>query len=134
MYDAPKVILGIIVFLLLFTSPLWINIFGGQASVKPDIQLPDDSKECIYPTDFMKTNHMDLLNEWRDKVVRENQRFLVKNGKFVDFRGKKMEMSLSHTCMKCHNNKSQFCDQCHNYLKVNPYCWDCHVAPKEVKK
>ncbi len=134
MYDAPKVILGIIVFLLLFTSPLWINIFGGQTSVKPNIQLPKDANECVYPTEYMKNYHMDLLNDWRDKVVRDNQRFLLKNGNFVDFRGKKMEMSLSHTCMKCHNNKSQFCDQCHNYLSVNPYCWDCHVAPKEGMK
>lgn len=134
MYDSPKVILGIIVFLLLFTSPLWVNIFSGQATDKLIIQYPTDTKECVYPTDYMKTEHMDVLDEWRDKVVREDQRFLLRNGKFVEFRGKKMEMSLSHTCMKCHNNKSQFCDQCHNYLSVNPYCWDCHVAPKEVLK
>ena len=38
-------------------------------------------------------------------------------------------MSLTNTCLGCHSNKAQFCDQCHNYLEVTPYCWDCHVDP-----
>jgi hypothetical protein len=33
--------------------------------------------------------------------------------------------------MECHSNKTKFCDQCHNYMGVAPYCWDCHIAPKE---
>jgi hypothetical protein len=35
--------------------------------------------------------------------------------------------------MDCHSDKTKFCDQCHNYLSVNPYCWDCHIAPEEKK-
>ena len=45
--------------------------------------------------------------------------------------GKAYNMSLQNTCMKCHPNKSEFCDKCHNYTSVKPYCWDCHVEPKE---
>jgi hypothetical protein len=37
------------------------------------------------------------------------------------------------TCLECHSNKTKFCDQCHNYLDVQPYCWDCHLVPKESK-
>jgi len=33
--------------------------------------------------------------------------------------------------MDCHNNKTKFCDQCHNYAGVSPYCWECHIEPKE---
>jgi hypothetical protein len=33
--------------------------------------------------------------------------------------------------MDCHSNKSKFCDQCHNYVDVDPFCWDCHIEPKE---
>ena len=40
--------------------------------------------------------------------------------------------SLSNTCMACHSNKTQFCDQCHNYLAVTPTCWGCHLD-KEKK-
>jgi hypothetical protein len=35
-------------------------------------------------------------------------------------------MSLEDTCFKCHSNTSQFCDSCHTYAGVQPYCWDCH--------
>ena len=44
------------------------------------------------------------------------------------------QKSLTKTCMKCHENKDQFCDKCHATVSVNPYCWDCHVDPKGVKK
>jgi hypothetical protein len=33
--------------------------------------------------------------------------------------------------MKCHNNKKNFCDRCHERLSVNPTCWDCHNLPEE---
>jgi hypothetical protein len=42
-------------------------------------------------------------------------------------------MSLQNSCMKCHSNKKEFCDKCHNYVAVKPYCWSCHIAPKEDK-
>ena len=35
-------------------------------------------------------------------------------------------------CMKCHTNKEKFCDECHTYAAVKPYCWDCHIQPKEA--
>jgi hypothetical protein len=41
-------------------------------------------------------------------------------------------MSLTRTCLDCHSNKAEFCDRCHTYMAVDPYCWDCHVEPKEA--
>jgi hypothetical protein len=60
-------------------------------------------------------------------VVREGRRDYVST-----LSGTTYDMSLSRTCMDCHSNKADFCDRCHDYLAVNPYCWDCHVEPKET--
>jgi hypothetical protein len=73
----------------------------------------------------MKTEHMKMLDEWRQEVVRDNLRY------YKSTTGKTYYKSLQTTCMDCHSNKSKFCDQCHNYMAVAPYCWDCHIAPKE---
>lgn len=129
MYDSGKIIFGLIVFIGLFTYPIWYDLASSESSKKPNIILPtnEDQKECVASTEFMRSSHMDLLNEWRDKVVRKNIRT------YTSATGKKFEMSLTKTCTSCHYNKAEFCDQCHNYLSVNPYCWDCHVAPPKAE-
>jgi hypothetical protein len=44
-------------------------------------------------------------------------------------------MSLTNTCItQCHSNKAKFCDRCHDYMNVQPWCWDCHNFPKEAGK
>jgi len=45
--------------------------------------------------------------------------------------GNVYDMSLQNTCMECHSNKSKFCDQCHTYTAVAPFCWECHIQPEE---
>jgi hypothetical protein len=123
MYNAGKIIVGILIFLGVFTFPVLYNkITTGPP---PKLELPAKEKECVMPTPFMKASHMELLNEWRDQVVREGNRT------FVNPAGVKFTMSLSSTCMKCHTSKVNFCDRCHNYLSVSPKCWDCHIEPKE---
>lgn len=134
MYDVWKITIGLIIFIVLFTSPIWLNLFSASSKIKPELVYPKDSKQCIEDKDYMNHYHMDILNEWRDKVVRNNQRYLVKNGIPITYNGERLEMSLSLACMKCHGNKQQFCDQCHNYLGVKPYCWDCHVEPSRSGK
>lgn len=126
MYDTGKVLLGILIFLAAFTSPFWLNIANGKGGERPVLEYPTNAKKCLYEKEYMNSYHMDILNEWRDKLVREDIHFTTINGK-------KVEMSLSKTCMSCHTNKDNFCDRCHNYLDVNPYCWDCHVAPENSK-
>ena len=125
MHDAGKIIIGLIIFLVLITFPLWYNASSGQADKMPDPKIITDAKMCVEDAGFMKTDHMYLLNQWRDLVVRDGIRY------FDAPDGNRYEMSLSNTCMNCHSNKSDFCDQCHNYLGVAPYCWDCHIEPKE---
>ena len=124
MYNGGKVIAGLIVFLCLITFPVWYNVVGGKASYRPELKIVSNEKECVESTKYMRIEHMKLLDDWRNTVVRENKRIYVANS------GKKYDMSLSNTCLGCHSNKEDFCDQCHNYLEVTPTCWNCHVVPK----
>ena len=126
MYDAGKIIIGIIIGLALLTFPFWYN--KGRAAPAPEPKLTEKAKEakqCVEATPYMKSSHMQLLNTWRDSVVRQEKR------EYIAASGKEYNMSLQNTCTNCHSNKTQFCDQCHNYMGIAPYCWDCHIAPKE---
>ncbi len=123
MYNTKYVLLGLIVFLGLFTSPFWANL-GSASYERPKLALPADQKECIESAEYMRAEHMQLLNVWRDEALREGKR------SYVASNGKVWTISLQNTCMKCHTNKAEFCDKCHNSNSVNPYCWDCHVEPK----
>jgi hypothetical protein len=126
MNDAGKVIGGLVIFLLIVTSPMWYHLAKGEAPVGPDPAIaPDAGTTCVAETQYMRAKHMDLLNQWRDDVVRKNHRT------YVGLNGEEFDMSLSRTCMGCHSNKAEFCDRCHDYTGVKPYCWDCHVEPME---
>ncbi len=126
MYNANKVIIGIIVFLIFFAMPFWLNF--GKVEALPKPELPKEEKKCIEDTDYMKAYHMKFLDEWRKTKVREGKVNYINN------EGKIYKMSLQRTCMKCHDNKEKFCDRCHKNLVVQPDCWKCHLAPEEVKK
>jgi hypothetical protein len=124
MYDSPKVITGIIIFLLLLTSPILYNVSTGQASYVPELKIETTAKSCVEPTEFMRANHMDLLNNWRNDVVRGASRT------YTAHNGKEYEKSLTNTCMSCHLSRSEFCNKCHDYAGVKqPKCWDCHNEP-----
>ncbi len=128
MYDGKKIIFGLIIFVALVTIPFWVN--AGKAVPNPDPVISAKAKlagKCVLPKETMRTSHMQILNVWRTEVVRD------KNRVYTAPDGKHFDMSLQNTCMDCHANKSTFCDSCHNYADVNPYCWDCHLQPQEVK-
>ena len=133
MYDIGKISAGLLIFLCIITSPIWYNLgydVVRGAAANPDPKIPEalQGQTCVAPKAKMITSHMSLLNTWRDKVVRDGDR------EYVAWNGKTYMISLTEGCMKCHSNKKEFCDQCHNYLDVNPYCWDCHVEPTEETK
>ena len=121
MYDSSKVIAGIIIFLLIITSPIWYNIASGKADYVPQLQIDTEEKQCVESKEYMRANHMELLNQWRDEVVRGASRI------YISQNGKEYEKSLTNTCMSCHTNRSEFCSKCHDYAAVKqPKCWDCH--------
>jgi hypothetical protein len=132
MYDGWKIIIGLIVFVGIATFPFLYDV--GKASIPPPdpkIDTPEIQKmavkKCVESKSFMRAEHMVMINNWRDAVVRDGNRLYTSND------GQQYTMSLQNTCMKCHSNKTKFCDECHNYVGVKPYCWDCHIAPKEEK-
>jgi hypothetical protein len=130
-YDAGKIFTGLALFIILLTAPIWLS--GGKSASPPEIKVDTPAiqklseKRCLEPTAYMKANHMELLNTWRQAVVREGESVYIASD------GKKYRMSLSGTCLYCHSNKDQFCDRCHNYEGVQPACWSCHVVPQELK-
>lgn len=127
MRDKGRIIIGLVIFLVLITFPIWYNVASGKAGYVPELQKPATAEQCVMETSYMTAYHMNLLDEWRDKVVREGVRMTT------DMSGKPIEMSLSRTCLGCHTEKAEFCDKCHNYMSVDPFCWDCHVDPKETR-
>lgn len=127
MNDKNWIIAGIIIFVVIVTFPFWFS--RGKAVPTPEPELTEKAKAavtCVRSTEYMKTQHMQLLDEWRLAVVRDGKRI------FVNEKGEEFNMSLSNTCLDCHANKAEFCDKCHNYASVKPYCWKCHLDnPKE---
>jgi len=124
MYDADKIITGLIIFLGLVTFPIWYGITSAKAAQVPDPKIITEEEQCVEETQYMKDQHMSLLNDWRDSVVREGNRTYIASD------GKEYNISLTGTCLSCHSNKAEFCDQCHNYVEVKPNCWDCHNQPE----
>jgi hypothetical protein len=125
MYNARIIITLAVVFLVLATLPFWYGLIRATGKTPPVLEVPIGQKECVMPVNYMKENHMTLLNKWRDEIVRDGDRSPVVVNRV------KYEKSLSGTCLKCHAKKSAFCDRCHAYLSVSPSCWDCHYFPRE---
>ncbi len=125
MYNSKYVISGLIVFVVLVTAPFWLNL-TTKNYVYPEVTLPqgEGMEACIEDVEYMRANHMLLLNEWRDEALRNGNRVYVASN------GKKWNISLQNTCMTCHANYDDFCLKCHDQNAVQPYCWSCHVKPQ----
>jgi len=136
-YNKGPVFLGILVFLALALFPFYNNFGKTNKKPEPKVDTPtimeyeklNGKKECVESKEFMRGEHMQILNQWRDSVVRDDYRGYKSNTN-----GKRWNMSLQNGCMKCHSNKKKFCDECHNYLAVKPFCWDCHIQPVEKEE
>jgi hypothetical protein len=133
MSDKKWIMLGLVIFIGLFSLPLWYNLFikAGKAAPAPELVLTEKARaaeQCVMSTEYMTAEHMQLLDVWRHAVVRNGQR------DFTNTDGKTFNMSLSNTCLDCHSNKAEFCDRCHDYASVNPYCWDCHIDNPKGEK
>jgi len=124
MYDTGKVVAGLFVFVVFVTMPIWWQAFGKGEP--PTLDTPKGDA-CIEEVEYMRASHMDLLNDWRNDVVRDGVR------QYEASDGTVHEMSLTNTCLDCHESRTGFCTECHDYSGVRPLCWECHVDPEEVK-
>jgi len=128
MRDRYVILAALVLFLGRVTSPFWYARASGMTAGGPDVKLPATEQVCLMPTEYMRSSHMDLLMTWRDTVVREDRRTWTAPD------GKTHTISLTGTCLRCHDNKAEFCDKCHDYAGVTPYCWDCHVDPSALTR
>ena len=140
MYKGGKIIASLIIFVAFLTFPFFYNM--GKANAGPDVNLDTPAiqqladKQCVESPEFMRANHMQLLNQWREASVRQGQTV------YVNSQGKSFEISLQDTCLKCHSTEAeqaanaspQFCASCHDYTAVKPLCWNCHFEPKGAMK
>ena len=123
MSEKPKIAVGLIIAVIILTVPFWYVLAAGRPDSPPELDLPEG--QCVEDVEYMRANHMDLLNQWRDAVVRHGDQEQVE----VD--GQKYHKSLTRGCMTCHTSRESFCARCHNYADVHPTCWECHVESNE---
>ena len=73
MGDRGKIVFGLAVFVILVTFPFWSRVAAsGESQTRlPELDYPTDETACVEDTPFMTANHMDLLNQWRDDLVRD---------------------------------------------------------------
>lgn len=104
---------------------------GAFSSAKVEVAAPlpkaapIDSTKCVASAGWMKSHHMQLLNQWRHDSVREGNRTHVTSD------GRHFDKSLN-SCLGCHASNPMFCFMCHEYANVKPTCWNCHVSPMEA--
>ena len=122
MYNAGKILPGLILFLALVTSPIWVEVGAGPEAPYQRSRSRERHR-CVADTEYMRREHMQLLT---GGVTRWSDRESV----YVAADGRHYEKSLTGTCLGCHESKAKACDRCHAYLAVTPYCWECHVDPK----
>ncbi|MBN1831304.1 MAG: sulfate reduction electron transfer complex DsrMKJOP subunit DsrJ [Deltaproteobacteria bacterium] len=127
MYDGWKILVGLIIGVILLAYPFWPDAEKWAAKTpEPELTAKaQEAKVCVEPKSYIRTQHMKLLDQWRDSVVRDGIR------QYENSTGKVYDISLQNTCIECHSNKTKFCDQCHTYAGVDPFCWDCHIEPEE---
>jgi len=123
MYDRNKIITGVIIFLIVLAFPMIYLAATGDSGYVPVPEIIGEEEQCVESAEYMRENHMKLLQDWRESVVRGADRTYVARD------GKEYDVSLVNTCLECHPNKAEFCDQCHEYIDAQPSCWDCHEVP-----
>jgi hypothetical protein len=128
MGDKGKILFGLGIFVILITYPFWCRLAAGDALPgRAELEYPADEEACVEDTPFMRASHMDLLSQWRDDLVRSGAtEYTSTSGPNS---GETYPMSLTKTCLSCHEDRDAFCTRCHDYADVQPTCWQCHTTP-----
>ena len=137
MYDKGKIITGVIIALLLLAFPaIWVAAYG-ECDYVPALEPAEKGEKCIESEEYMRENHMQLLNDWRTIVVRGGEReYVATDGEeyYIGLASPENPEELplqTGACLECHTHKSSFCDVCHDYTGTEPSCWDCHVSGED---
>ena len=119
----------VVVFVLIILLPLGYSVVRAvfaQSAQSPELFLEKavvesadgDKSKCVLETKFRldaRHQHMDFLKETRDNAMRA---------------GKRGEISIKN-CQQCHQNRENFCSQCHKAVNLNldSGCFRCHYYP-----
>jgi len=109
--------------LMLLALFAWGGLAPAHAAApKPVVEKALKGEQCVEPTEYMRRNHMKVLDGHRDKTVHEG------------IRTKKYSLK---ECINCHASqktgsvtaaKDNFCVSCHSYASVKIDCFDCHSS------
>ena len=121
------VALGLILFVLLFTFPVLMNLGKSVTKTQPPSLLQDQKamqeladKLGVKNIDEFRERHKQVLAEWKDIVVRDGKRVYVTKD------GREIPISLQNLA-----SQPQYCSDCHDYAGIEKQnCWTCHVEPK----
>lgn len=118
--------------LLLFAGVLFTPVLNADDKAIQPVIPKGKGDQCVADTDFMRRNHMDVLNHDRDLTM-------YKGLRDVDF-------SLKG-CIECHavndeqgqaitvKDERHFCRSCHDFAAVTVDCFQCHASrPTDKKK
>jgi predicted CXXCH cytochrome family protein len=84
---------------------------------------------CVADNDYMRRNHMDLLNHQRDETM---------------LKGLRNDVFSLKDCISCHmvkgadaqavtaDDPKHFCRACHDYAAVSIDCFQCHASRPDV--
>ncbi|HQT29866.1 MAG TPA: hypothetical protein PLE48_03175 [Thiobacillus sp.] len=120
-----KRLLGVGAVILTTAAIAWAGVESAPApktgvAAVPVITKAVKGEQCVEDTDYMRRNHMDVLDHHRDKTVIEG------------IRTKKYSLK---ECINCHasektgsvaKDKDDFCVSCHSYAAVKIDCFECH--------
>ena len=112
--------------MLVALSPLASAGGDGSGVPQPVIQKGKGDK-CVEDTQFMRREHMEVLEHHRDETMRE---------------GIRTKQHSLKNCIECHATpdesgqrtvlgKDHFCQSCHNYAAVQIDCFQCHSSKPE---
>jgi len=109
--------------------PIFSQAVAAETGQSGRVPVPAPARgkgdACVADTDFMRRNHMAVLNHQRDDTVHEG----VRTKRF----------SLKE-CIDCHavngadgvpvtvEDPKHFCRSCHDYAAVSVDCFQCHAS------
>jgi hypothetical protein len=119
-----RVLFGaLVLFIIAALWAFWPTVNAEKLPLHTAAVTPIDSTVCIASTEYMRSHHMQILDDWRRTGARDSHPYVTQDGK-------KFQKSLD-TCLGCHGNNRYFCISCHMYANAKPNCWNCHQSPLE---
>ncbi len=118
MLDGGRIVGAAVILLVLALGPAWlVSVRAGAGTAPP---APAKRGPCVERRADMLRQHPQILADWRQQAVRGGLRVHLASD------GRRVDGSLSGTCLGCHGAAEGFCNRCHSTVGVSLNCWSCH--------